>query len=187
MPGRFPRAAAFLQDPEPGDVLEKADGAAEADFVGEAGFARGVGDDGRGKFRAEQRPGAGAEIGPVVAPGGNGGDGRAGVVRAGGDDLRLRRGRGVLASCSMTGPRTVPLGTIRGKSDFLTAERRDDFLRPGLGAWIVKLRGAGQRLLGRFDAGELRVEVVGDVEEVVGAGEDGPGLRAAALRGDRSY
>ena len=154
LPGGFPRAAAFLQDPESGDVFQEADRAAEADFVGEAGFARGFGDDRLREFRAEQRPCARAEVGPVVAA-------RAGTAATAapvsceqvGDDFGLRQ-RGVILERAGERPSTVPLGTILGKSDFFSPSIEISLSDHAWVCGIVQLRGAGQGLLRHFDAGK---------------------------------
>ena len=86
-----PMPAAFLHEPEADDVFEQAHGVAETDFVGETEVAALVGDDGLRPFDAHERPGAGTEVGPVLAARRDGGDRRAGVVRTGGDDFDLRQ------------------------------------------------------------------------------------------------
>src|SRR5690349_22982277 len=51
-----PRSTARLQQPKSGDVLQKADGSADAAFVGEVLAAGFCGNYRSGQLRAEQRP-----------------------------------------------------------------------------------------------------------------------------------
>ena len=86
-----PLTAAFLNDPKADDVFQQAHRTAETDLVRETERARMVVYDGLRPFDAHERPCAGTQIGPVPAARGNGGDRRAGVVRATGDDFDLRQ------------------------------------------------------------------------------------------------
>ena len=82
-----PITAALLDDPKPGDVFEQAHRAAVADLVCEIQFAAEVRDDWFGHLDAHQRPGAGAQKGPVLAAGRQSRHRGGCVVGTGGDDL----------------------------------------------------------------------------------------------------
>lgn len=84
-----PLAAAFLDHPQADDVFQKTHGAAVAEFIGEIMRAAEIGEHGAIEFDAEQGPGAGAEVGPVLAASGDSSDGGTGVVGTGGDDLEI--------------------------------------------------------------------------------------------------
>ncbi len=90
-----PGAPALLEEPEAGDVSQEPDPAADADFVGEVQGQRTLVDDRFGKLDAHQGPGAGADVAPTIAFGGNRGDGGGGVVAGGGIDGRSIEARGV--------------------------------------------------------------------------------------------
>ena len=56
--GGGPGAAAAFEQPHPGNILQQPDGVSDAAFIGEVEAPRLVRDDGRGDFRAQQRPGS---------------------------------------------------------------------------------------------------------------------------------
>ena len=65
-------------------------------------------------FYAHQRPGAGADVGVVLAFGRDRGDGERGVVAAGCDDLDALRTR-VLDHCRQQAAQPVPASMIGGR------------------------------------------------------------------------
>jgi len=87
----LPCAAAFLQDPKARNVFQEANRPSDAHFIGEPGLARRFGNHRPGKFRAEQRPGARTEVGPITPGGGYGGNRVASIVRTTGDHLGRRQ------------------------------------------------------------------------------------------------
>ena len=86
-----PGTAAFLDDPEADDVFQQTHGAAVTDFIGEIRFAAGVGDERRPSLDSHKRPGAGTDIGPILATGRNSRDGGTGVMRTSSDHLNRRQ------------------------------------------------------------------------------------------------
>ena len=86
--GLLPVAAAFLDEPQAHDILERAEAALARALVGEVRVANGVCQDRLVRLHAEQRPcAAGAER--EAARAGDGGDSRGRVVRADGGEMRL--------------------------------------------------------------------------------------------------
>ncbi len=94
--GMVPHAAAFLHQPQPGDVLQQPGRAADAAFVGEIELQHRIVDDRLRRLDAQQRPGAEADVAPVgphagLAVGGHGHHGAGRVVRAGQHHLGRRQ------------------------------------------------------------------------------------------------
>ena len=106
---------AFLHQPQAHDVLQEPDRPADAAFVGVVVFQRFVIDDGLGKLHAHQRPGAGADVAPVVALGRHGRHGAGGVVAGRVRSPGSRRRRTPAPRPSRSGPMIVPDGTISGR------------------------------------------------------------------------
>jgi hypothetical protein len=104
----------------------------------------------------------------------DGGDGRARVVGAGGDYLRFCQ-RGPLAQVACHGAEHGAARRDPGEKRRAQAEGSDEFFRPAARGGIIKLRRAGERLLGHFHPRKPRVEVIGDVEEMIGTRQD-PGI-----------
>jgi len=113
-----PGTPAFLHQPQPHDVLEHAEGASHAAFIGKVVGQRLRGDDRFTCLDANQRPGARAEIHKVIAQCGHSGHGGTRVV-CGGQD----HGRAFQAD-------------LGGKAAFERAEDR---------AWLDDLRQNGRR------------------------------------------
>ena len=83
--GLGPGPLRLLQQPQPHDVAQVADGAVDAELVGEPGRAARLVQARRGQLRADQRPGPGRDVGEAALPR-RADDGRGGVVGAHGDD-----------------------------------------------------------------------------------------------------
>ena len=60
-----PVALAFLQQPQPADVAQVADGPVDPGLVGEVGRPARLGHHGRGQLHADEGPGAGGDVGEV--------------------------------------------------------------------------------------------------------------------------
>ena len=89
---QHPGFAAFLEQPQPGDIFQEADLAGDADLVGVVGGERLRVDHRPVEFQSHQGPGARTDVAPVVAAlGGNGDHGGGRVVAGGGVDRRVRR------------------------------------------------------------------------------------------------
>ena len=168
--GLGPVTARFLNEPEADDVLEQADGVAVADFIGETQRARKFGDDRIGRFDAHQRPGAGAQVGPVPAIGRNGGNRRTRVVRTRGDDFHGRQ-TDFGSEIGFHRAESGSAGTDGREQILAQAERGKQFLRPSLGERIVKLGGAGEGDLVARHAGTEKVERIADEQELLRLGE----------------
>lgn len=75
-----PRAPAFLDQPEAGNVFQQAHGTIDAAFVGDIPLQRLLIDDRLRKLGAQKRPGAAAQISEILLPGGDGDHRGGGVV-----------------------------------------------------------------------------------------------------------
>jgi hypothetical protein len=89
---RLPAPSALVQQPEPGDVSEQAEGPGDAALVRQVGREGLVGDQRFVDLETDQRPRPDAEEGRIGLSEWHGGDGRAGVVRGDGDHLRALSG-----------------------------------------------------------------------------------------------
>ncbi len=76
----FPSPQRLLEQPQAHHVAQVADGPVDSALVGEVGLAARLGQHGRVQFDADQRPGATGDVGEPIGGGGDGGDGRRGVV-----------------------------------------------------------------------------------------------------------
>ena len=110
--GERPLVDALADEPHAVDVFVEADAVADGAEVGEVlglggGVVAGLLDE-----RADQRPGAGADVGPVVAGGGDAGDGGGGVVAGGRDEGGVGEG-------GQFGERAGELADVRAGRDEL--------------------------------------------------------------------
>ena len=113
--GMVPHAAAFLHQPQPGDVLQQAGRAADAAFVGEVQLQHRIVDHRLRRLDAQQRPGAEADVAPVgphagPAVGGHGHHRAGRVVRAGQHHLGRRQARTRPPRSAAAGPASCPAG-----------------------------------------------------------------------------
>ncbi len=175
MTGFGPVPSAFLNEPEAGDVFQEADGAFDAAFVGEVILESGGIDPRLGEFDAHERPGAGAEVYPVIAPAGDGCDGGAGVMGCGGDDEGIGE---VIAGEFLLQVLREGAEDGAGLNDFgedtaWDAEAVEDVIGPVAGARIEHLAGGGEGVLGGDSACEPVVQEIGDPEDLIGCLELG--------------
>ena len=151
-----PITAAFLNDPETGDVFEESHRIAVADFVREVQFPARVVNDRFGQFDAHQRPGAGTQEGPILTGGGQACYGGGSVVRAGGNDLYVLQ-IGLLGN---VGTQRAQHGARRDnlrKQFGRQPQGLNQFVRPVFCDGVVKLRRAGHR---DFEFGNTREEII---------------------------
>src|SRR5207247_5084921 len=134
-----PITAAFLNDPETGDVFEESHGIAVTDFVREVQFPARVVNDRFGQFDAHQRPGAGTQEGPILTGGGQAGHGGGSVVRTGGDDLYVLQ-IGLLVNVGTQRAQHGSRGDNLRKEFGRQPQGLDQLVRPLFRDVVVKLR-----------------------------------------------
>ena len=155
-----PMAAAFLNQPKPGNVFQQAHRVAVTDLIGEVQLATRLVDDRLRRFNAHQRPGARTQKGPVLAGGRQTRNRSACVVRTGGDDLNVLQA-GLLRDIGTHRSEDGARGDNSRKQSVRQSEREKQFVRPAFADGIVKLRGAGHRDLKPGCAREQIIEPVG--------------------------
>ena len=168
----IPHAAAFLHQPQPGDVLQQAGRAADAAFVGEVQLQHRIVDDRLRRLDAHQGPGAEADVAPVgphagLAVGGHGHHRAGRIVRAGQHHLGRRQaalGRHVRPQ------RPQRRARLRDRAENPRRQRElaEQFRRPVALDRIVTLARAGVGHLVALHAGQQPVEQVGHHQQRFG-------------------
>ena len=163
-----PRSLAFLDQPQPADVLEQPCRAVHPAFIGQVGAPRGVAEDRGAGLGSDERPGAGADIGAARSSQGDPHHRRAGVVAGGGDDLHLSPQSGSLLDFgpqwAEDGPRRQDGRQNGGGQVELVQQATVPIARPR----VAHLAGAGDGPLRPLRAAEPVVEQVGDHQQAVG-------------------
>ena len=163
----LPRAQRLLQEPEAHDVAQVADGAVDAQLVGEVGAPAVLGQHRVVQLEPDERPGAAGDVGEALRPGGHPDDGRRGVVRADGPTPApaspRRRGAPRPAACPPACPAPAPAGAARGRcrgGRQISADQsaRADVEQPG---------GGGVGDLADALAGQPEAHQVGDQQQPV--------------------
>jgi len=161
LPLCLPRPLTLLQDPEPGQVFEKAHRAVQANLVGKTGLPRRVGEQGRFSLHPEERPGAAAKVGPraPIVHGRHGSYSAGCIVRATRNHFNGR----LAVRKTPTPERSKP----RCRRHDLRPRLRVDgellhqIVGPLVGANIHELRRAGHRQLSNGPPTKPVLEVVG--------------------------
>ena len=122
--------------------------------------------------RADQRPRAGADVGPVVAGGGNAGDGGRGVVAGGRDQRACRRRRAVPRAGRRACRRRCRAGRAwarwRGRDGGV-----EDFAAPLFFVELDQLRVGRVGVLGYARAAPVREQILRQVEPLLALGKSG--------------
>src|SRR5205823_13067855 len=106
-------------------------------------------------------PGAGGDVAPVIARGGDGGDGAGGVVAAGGDNGNVGGDATFSGDIGAERAQARAAGGDFGEEVGGEAELMEHVGGPGFFARVVHLAGAGDGEFRDFFAGEEIVEEVG--------------------------
>ena len=171
LPRFGPRADALLEDPHPRPVLEEADRPVEAGFVGEAGEARRLREDGRLELGPEERPRAGAEVRPRGVLGRDGGHGRCGVVRASRNhERRVLEDDAVRQGALEQRPQDGSWSHDGRPLRRVQPEGLHQLSVPLAGGGIEQVGRAGHRALGDGASAEVEQQRLGDEQPLGGCG-----------------
>ena len=143
--GLLPVAAAFLDEPQAHDILERTEAALNGALIREVRVANGVRQNRLVRLHAEQRPcAAGAER--EAARAGDGGHGRGRVVRADGGEMRLTEAQ-LLRQLRTERSAKASRAVERRKDLFRKPQRLDRLPVPVLRGGVIE---HGGRCLGVF-------------------------------------